>query len=556
MHKYLCKLHKSGKSFLVLYGMSGVGKTELARKYAEQYHNSYESFVWLDAAFGNINTSMINLCHKLGIRIKDDKSVYFENEVIVEKIHNYYKNEKTLFIFDNVDELTIKNFESYVSNKQNSFTLVTSQLKCWTINVFQIKVNTFSAQEALSFMKNNIKANDDETLIQIAEEVGYHPLSLNHTILYISNNNVSLKKYLELLKSQPDEILNELVLTEKEEKSAIASINLVLNKIETNNELSLEMLHYLSYCDGQNVTNAFLHKICNYQNIKDDLIINRAIRLLVSYSLIDPFDQDSDKFTMHDITQFACIAFQKRKQKVCIDSVINLLKLELLNSGEHIEKINDWYDHLLFMFRKNKLHMAKAFSDLDFEVNQLFSTKGRIQDALNVLTEIENYHIVTYGEKDLLTLATKNNKACCIMTMGKYQEAFEIFSQIDKIHADMLAINHQLRLNTSINLADCMLEMGKYEEAFEIYCEVDKILSSMYGINHTSIMTVVDKHEIFETSSQFDIIYPLCFRIKNNKANYMLKIEKYQEAFEIYSELDKIQTEVLGINHPITLIIQ
>ena len=40
---------------------------------------------------------------------------------------------------------------------------------------------------------------------------------------------------------------------------------------------------------------------------------------------------------------------------------------------------------------------------------------------------------------------------------------------------------------------------------------------------------------------------------KNNIAICLYRMEKYNEALEIYNQVDKIRTDILGINHPSTL---
>ncbi|XP_065677000.1 uncharacterized protein LOC124810362 [Hydra vulgaris] len=108
-------LQDVNNSTLALYGMSGVGKTHIARKYSELSYNFYKNIVWVDAAFGMLQTSMRNLCQILGLEVHDSKGDYLDIKVIVEKVHNYYKNEKTLFIFDNVDDESVKKFSMYIS---------------------------------------------------------------------------------------------------------------------------------------------------------------------------------------------------------------------------------------------------------------------------------------------------------------------------------------------------------------------------------------------------------------------------------------------------------
>ena len=124
-HKHVCETNDSGKSITVLIGMTGIGKTQLARKYAAVYNEHFESVVWVDAAVDKLQVSMTNHSHELGLSVKDSQGDPFDIEVVSKKIHNYFEREKSLYIFDNVDDESVKNFEKYVSNKKKTMISIT-----------------------------------------------------------------------------------------------------------------------------------------------------------------------------------------------------------------------------------------------------------------------------------------------------------------------------------------------------------------------------------------------------------------------------------------------
>ena len=47
--------------------------------------------------------------------------------------------------------------------------------------------------------------------------------------------------------------------------------------------------------------------------------------------------------------------------------------------------------------------------------------------------------------------------------------------------------------------------------------------------------------------------HPSTLNTKNNIANCLSNMGKYKEALEIYYQVDKIRTDILGTNHPSTL---
>ena len=470
--------------------MSGVGKTQLARKYAAKYNEHFENVVWVDAASDRLQVSMTNLCLLLGLSVKDSLGDPFDIEVVSRKIHNYFERVKTLYIFDNVDDESVKLFKKYASNKKNAYTLVTSQWKSWSTDVNQVQINPFSKHDAFLYIKANIKTNDEEKLKEITKMLRYHPLAINQAILYINNNVVSLQEYIDLFRSYPVEMLEEGIPTYAETMSLITSINLVLNKLETSNENSLEILNHLSYCDGQHITKKFIHCISKHLKINDEFLVHQAIRLLVSYSLLDRFHDDNDRYAMHEITQLACECYQKRKEisEICKENFIDFLRIQLEDVKEHADDGKQFYNHFLHMFRVSKSKMCEVFHQQSEKIENFLSNKGFFQEAINILHAIQNYNTKSYGAVNEITLDTKHNIATCLYGMGKYNEALEIYYHVDKIKTEILGINHPSTLRTKNNIANCLDKMGKYNEALEIYYEVDKIQTDILGINHPSTL--------------------------------------------------------------------
>ncbi|XP_065657940.1 uncharacterized protein LOC136082480 isoform X2 [Hydra vulgaris] len=360
VHRYF--LHDTKKSTLVLYGMSDVGKTQIARRYREIYHTFYKNIVWIDAAFGKLQTSVKNHCHIINLIIHDSKGDYFNIEVIVEKIHNYYKNEKTLYIFDNVDDESVKSLEMYISTKPNSFTLITSQWRTWSNKVNKVFIDVFSSEEAFAYVKNNIKEYSDKNIKNLIKELGYHPFAITQAIKYINIHKISIEKYIDRYRSYPIEILNtDIFPTEEKSKSAIKTINLVLIKLEKTKIIPYKILNCLSHCDGQNINKKFIIQISNQMKIREEHLIDETIGLLISYSLLNC--DYNDKYSMHELTQLSCRCFQSRNlsTNTYLELIENCFKFELNEINDHVDYGNHFVFHFLHMFRINKKLMSETF---------------------------------------------------------------------------------------------------------------------------------------------------------------------------------------------------
>nr|XP_047143087.1 uncharacterized protein LOC124817275 [Hydra vulgaris] len=561
------------KSALVLYGMSGVGKTKIAKKYCEIYSDFYKNIVWIDAAFGKLQTSIRNRCQSLGFLVHDSVGEYFNMEVIVDKIHNYYINEKTLYIFDNVDDESVKGLKMFISRKANSYTLITSQWRTWSNNVNKMFVDVFSSEDAFAYVKNNIKEYTDENIKSLIKELGYHPFAITQAIKYINIHKISIEKYIDRYRKKPLEILDtDNFPTEEESKSAIKAINLVLFKLKKTKLIPLEILNCLSHCDGQNISKEFIIQILNQMEIKEEHIIDETLGLLTSYSLLNCFDDN--KYSMHELTQLTSKYFQSKNSSsnTYLDLIVNYFKFELNQVKDHIEFGNYFVFHFLYVFRINEKTMSKTFHNMTTSIKELLVCKGLFDEAIEILKAIQSFNTETYGENNKHTLDTKHNIAKCFDNMGKYNEALEIYYSVEKIQTEILGINHPDTIRTKHNIATCLDDMGKYNEALEIYYSVEKIQTEILGINHPE--TTRTKHnianclnDIGKYNEALEICYsdekiqteilginhPDTIRTKHSIAICLKSMGKYNEALEIYYSVEKIRTEILGINHPETI---
>ncbi|XP_012562553.2 uncharacterized protein LOC105847487 isoform X2 [Hydra vulgaris] len=573
IHYYLFELQDTKKSTLVLYGMSGVGKTQIARKYCEVYHNFYKNIVWIDAAFGKLQTSINNLCQTLGLVVKDSNGRYFDLEVVIETIHSHYKNEKTLFIFDDVDDESVRNIRMYISKKPNSFSLITSQWRMWSDSVNQMLIDVFSPEDAFTYIKNNIKTNTEEKLRELIKELGFHPFAINQAIKYINMHKVTIETYISRYKLHPIEILdNEKFRTEEESKSPIKAINLVLKKLENNEIIPLKIINCLSYCDGQNISKHFLIQISKYMEISEEYLIDDAIGLLQNYSLLDCLSDD--KYTIHELTKLSCRYFQIKNSttNIYLALIESYFKFEFKKAKDHVDDGNHFVIHFLHMFRNNIKRMSKTFHRYAGKINHLLTRKSLFLETIEILKAVESFNVKTYGENDGLTLDTKNHIANCLYKIGKHKEALKIHYSVDKIQTEFLGIDHPSTMTTKHCIAMCLCEMLKYYEALEIYCSVEKMKTKILGVNHLS--TLVTKNNIaicfvgigkYNEALQiyypvekilienFGIDHPSTMTIKNNIAMCLCEMGKCNKALEIYYSVDKLQTEILGINHSSTI---
>jgi len=114
---------------LVLGGMGGVGKTQLAIAYARLYQARYTSVFWLDATTElNLKQSFRSIARRL---LKSTELEKLDDEQIIHRAHDWLsdtRNTEWLLIFDNYDDPDQFAINDYVPNTAHGSIIMTTRL--------------------------------------------------------------------------------------------------------------------------------------------------------------------------------------------------------------------------------------------------------------------------------------------------------------------------------------------------------------------------------------------------------------------------------------------
>jgi len=172
---------------LVLFGMGGIGKTQLALEYAYQAQNNFSSIFWIDGsseetALRSIRSILERVENHYRVNGIDESSRRFE--AIHDTLHpeenanlnrlslvvseaersrslrnafrdwlSYEDNQDWLLVIDNLDDLESFDFNQLLPERGGSV-LMTSRRPDLTVNLKSIEVTEMDVAEALTLLEN------------------------------------------------------------------------------------------------------------------------------------------------------------------------------------------------------------------------------------------------------------------------------------------------------------------------------------------------------------------------------------------------------------------
>ena len=261
-------------------GLGGIGKTQLALRYAETYAANYDNnILWINAETkGDLANSVNKLANKLNIEKKDTHGIEKELEEILEEIYGYFSTGKSLFIFDNVENY--REFEKFlpktlIGNKPAL--LITSRYRNWGNLASVIALDVLTEEESEELIKSALRiATYDQTQDRKIQELTHLlqglPLALQQMLAYINiqrniNIEFGIQDYLELYKAKATEVLDFDIASYSHDpyaKTVFTTWQITLDKIRQNQAAggkALEILNIMAYLCPDDIANNFSNKL-------------------------------------------------------------------------------------------------------------------------------------------------------------------------------------------------------------------------------------------------------------------------------------------------------
>jgi len=172
-----------------IWGMAGVGKTQIANEYAYRYRDRYKAIWWIRSEEPTILASdYAALSNKLGLEM-DSK----DQAIIIGAVRRWLEyNSNWLLIFDNA--VKTADVEEYLPRSGYGHVLITSKNPTWGGIAKPMEIKVFDRSESIQLIQNRTKQHDGSN--DLAEVMGDLPLALDQASAYIEENAISVSDYL------------------------------------------------------------------------------------------------------------------------------------------------------------------------------------------------------------------------------------------------------------------------------------------------------------------------------------------------------------------------
>jgi tetratricopeptide (TPR) repeat protein len=486
IHRYFLD-SRAGVCGRAIYGLGGVGKSQLALEYGHRYAGDYDIIWWVGAANeATLVPDLLSLARSLDVPETNDQS-----QMISSLWRELAAGPRYLIIFDNAH--TAFELQRYWPRSGDGHVIVTSRSRVWhTLAPGSQLLPVLGREESITFLRIRTNSRDEDAAARVAERLGYLPLALEQAAAYVDETGTNFADYDQLLQHREREVLAHgnpagyehtlattwsMSIQQAEKTAAGAAALLTLFSFLAPDDIPRSLLPH--HCPP---SSASLHVLAT-DTIKYDL----AVGALVRYSLVQA---GGDVLHLHPLVQATVRqSLALSEERAWVETALTVLETAFpvdFDSGENDTECDHLLPHVLAAVEHAErlgINSDRASALLRLGGNYLHR-KGELVRARRLLDQAlairQEYHKddsleVAESLMDLVRLAYHASENSELL------QARQRGLRAVRLHQALLGPEHPVVADDLTHLGAILRALGQFDEAKELTQRALRIRLDSFG---------------------------------------------------------------------------
>jgi hypothetical protein len=287
-----------------LYGLGGVGKSQLAIEYAHRFAGDYDLVWWVNAEdAGRIRSGLADLATQLRLPPADAVQ---KAAAALDALRQGRPHPRWLIILDNADS---PDQLDGLLPQGIGHVLITTRNQLWTKNTPALELGVFDRDESILLLQNRVPGLSESEADRVAEKLGDLPLAIEQAAAWLTLTAMPVDQYLDLLDT-PQMIR---ILSENQPpnypRSAVATWLLSLRRLREHSPAAAGLLEICSFLASEEIPvslftgDRFTQLITRYDStLRDPILQSLVIREIGRYALAK-VDARNNSVKIHRLVQ-------------------------------------------------------------------------------------------------------------------------------------------------------------------------------------------------------------------------------------------------------------
>jgi tetratricopeptide (TPR) repeat protein/DNA-binding XRE family transcriptional regulator len=580
-----------------IYGLGGVGKTQLAIEYAYTYALEYSAVLWIRAESSeNIITSFFEIAKLLHL---PEQQMADQQQIVLAVQQWLTSYSKWLLIWDNLEDIAL--LTHYLPIAYKGAVLITTRRQTLGNIARGLELLPMTHEEGLLFLLRRTKAISPEDTYEHAYQFAQRrqaeyaaardmvmlvdglPLALDQIGAYIEETNCGFASYLQVYRQHSGQLMDRRGMpAEDHPQSVVATLSLSYECVRQTNAAAAELLCLCSLLHPDAIPEEFLEKGAPelgpvlYPIASDLYQLDQSIATLRNFSLIRRHPE-TRMLSLHRLVQQFIKEFHDpaviRQWPERIVCALNLV----FPSGAQLENWPDCQRYLAQV--ENCAQLIKQWNITTSEAGRLLHKVGAYAQkralyelADQFLTQALAIRRLVLGTEHIDIAESLNELAMLYRMQGRYNEARTFYLQALHIRQQQLEPGHMQIAESLNDLALLYWAMGKYKEAEPLFQQALSIGEQQPELDHAIASIINNLALLYWTIKKYVKAEPLFLRALhiweqtlgpehpqvaiglNNLARLYSDLGNYEQAEPLHKKALHIRESKLGAEHPETAI--
>ncbi|WP_327237292.1 FxSxx-COOH system tetratricopeptide repeat protein [Streptomyces sp. NBC_01317] len=520
-----------------LYGLGGIGKTQVALEYVHRFMADYDLVWWISSEqVADVVAGLAELAVRLGAQGGEDMAA--ASQEAVDLLRRGVPSSRWLLVFDNADDPEL--LKRFFPAGGPGHVLVTSRNQTWSQYGDALPVDVFLREESVEHLQRRAPGLSAVDADKVATAVGDLPLAVEQAAAWIAETATPVGDYLEQLAQQAPSVL-ALNQPAGYPEPVAATWNISIQRLKERSPAAVRLLQLCAFFAPEPISANLLYSKEMIEALKpydaslqETLVLGRVIREIGRFALAK-VDQVGNSIQVHRLVQ-AIIKAQltEEEQQDARHAVHRILAGARPDDDEPIDNPGTWerfntiWPHLVpsDAARCRKPETRRLMID---RVRYLWK-RGDLPAAFELANDLRDVWREKLGNDDLQYLYLRFHLSNILRSQGRYVEARELDEETLARQRVVLGASHPHTYMTTSGLAMDLGTLGEYGKAMELATEAHEGFSSIFHESH-----------------------PRTLAAANNLALNLRMVGYFARARELDQDVFDRRTEVLGPVHPYTL---
>ncbi|MDG4833529.1 FxSxx-COOH system tetratricopeptide repeat protein [Solwaraspora sp. WMMD1047] len=463
---------------VVLLGLGGVGKTQVALEYAHRFAAHYDIVWWISADQPPIvRAELAKLAGPL--RIPVGSTTNEQVDAVLQALRQGTRSPRWLIIFDNPE--SPEELRDFLPDGPGDV-IITTRNPSWAQVGDAIEVGVFERAESVELISRRVAALPSTDAAAVAERLGDLPLVVEQAAAWLATTAMPVRSYLDLLDTRLSEVLAERP-PPGYPNSAAATWSLSLERLRQNRPAAARLLELFSFFSPEPIPTWLLS---TPRMVEDLVAVDRGMRdPMLHGSLI----QDIGRYALARVDPaINSIRVHRLVQQVIRDAMSVEARAEtrvqvqeiLAAAGAARQGGPDDRDNWS-TFEELRPHLVPSgtLDSRDDAVRQFvvdmvryLTLSGDPAGAEELAVRADSRWSQLHADEDALSLRMRVQLANALRAAGRDSESLRISEAVLPLLDTLLGPDHPYRLEGASGLAADMLSAGRYAEALQLNHEI------------------------------------------------------------------------------------